>query len=92
MNKGELVSKIADITGATKADTARILSGFEEAITEALKNGDQVVLTGFGTFLTRNRSPRTGRNPRTGEALEIKAARVANFKAGKLLKEAVQDA
>jgi len=92
MNKGELVDKAASLAGTTKADTARVLQAFTDVITEALKSGDQVVIPNFGTYLTSNRSARTGRNPQTGAALEIKASRVAKFKAGKSLKEAVQEA
>lgn len=92
MNKGELVNEVANRVGATKAVTAQILDMFTDIVIEALKNGDQVVFPGFGTFATGNRAARSGRNPQTGEVLQIKAARVAKFKAGKALKEAVQDA
>ncbi len=61
-----------------------------QAITQALKEGDQVTLVGFGTFLVRERAARTGRNPRTGETINIKASKVPSFKAGKALKDAVQ--
>jgi DNA-binding protein HU-beta len=92
MNKTELVDAIANKLGETKAETARFLDMCMTTITDALKDGDSVVLPGFGSFSTSNRSARTGRNPQTGKAIEIKASRVAKFKAGKSLKEAVQEA
>ena len=91
MNKSELIEAIASGSGVTKADASRVLDTFMITVTDALKSGDQVVLPGFGSFSTGNRSARTGRNPQTGEKIEIKASRVAKFKAGKSLKEAVQD-
>lgn len=91
MNKSELVEAIANGSGITKAAAGRVLDVFMTTITEALKNGDQVVLPGFGSFKTRLRSAYSGRNPQTGKEIQIKAARVANFKAGKNLKEAVQE-
>ena len=90
MNKSELVEAIAQGSGVTKADANRVLDTFMMTVTDALKSGDQVVLPGFGSFSTGNRSARTGRNPQTGQAIQIKASRVAKFKAGKTLKEAVQ--
>jgi DNA-binding protein HU-beta len=90
MNKSELVEAIAHTSGVTKADANRVLDTFMMTVTDALKSGDQVVLPGFGSFSTGNRSARTGRNPQTGQAIQIKASRVAKFKAGKSLKEAVQ--
>ncbi|MFC3908147.1 HU family DNA-binding protein [Legionella dresdenensis] len=92
MNKSELVDAIASGSGITKAEASRVIGVFTQAITDALKNGDQVVLPGFGSFSTGNRSARTGRNPQTGKTIQIKASRVAKFKAGKSLKEAVQEA
>ncbi len=89
MNKSELVSAVAAKTDFTKADTERALKAFMETITETLKEGDQVTLIGFGTFLVRERKARTGRNPRTGETIQIKAANNPAFKAGKALKDAV---
>lgn len=90
MNKSELVEAIAHGSGVTKADAQRVLDTFMMTVTDALKSGDQVVLPGFGSFSTGNRSARTGRNPQTGQTIQIKASRVAKFKAGKTLKEAVQ--
>ncbi|WP_249360647.1 HU family DNA-binding protein [Bathymodiolus heckerae thiotrophic gill symbiont] len=80
---------MSQISGLTKADAARALSAMTGVITSAMANSDSVQLTGFGTFLVRDRAARTGRNPQTGEALQIKASRVVGFKAGKVLKEAV---
>ena len=91
MNKSELVEAIANGSGVTKADANRVLDTFMTTVTDALKSGDQVVLPGFGSFSTGNRSARTGRNPQTGQTIQIKASRVAKFKAGKSLKEAVQE-
>lgn len=90
MNKSELVEAIAHGSGVTKADAQRVLDTFMMTVTDALKSGDQVVLPGFGSFSTGNRSARTGRNPQTGQTIQIKASRVAKFRAGKTLKEAVQ--
>ena len=92
MNKSELVEAIASGSGLTKADTSRVLETFMATVTDALKRGDQVVIPGFGSWSTGNRSARTGRNPQTGKTIQIKASRVAKFKAGKNLKEAVQKA
>ena len=92
MNKSELVEAIANGAGLTKADANRVLDTFMLTVTDALKSGDQVVLPGFGSFSTGNRSARTGRNPQTGQTIQIKASRVAKFKAGKSLKVAVQEA
>ncbi|HHF7346271.1 MULTISPECIES: HU family DNA-binding protein [Legionella] len=90
MNKSELIEAIASGSGVTKADASRVLDTFMTTVTDALRSGDQVVLPGFGSFSTGNRSERTGRNPQTGATIRIKASRVAKFKAGKNLKEAVQ--
>ncbi len=89
MNKSELVQAMAEKSGLTKADAERAYKSFVEVVTEALESGDQVTLIGFGTFLVRDRSARTGRNPRTGEAIQIKASKNPAFKAGKALKDAV---
>ena len=89
MNKQELIDNIASSADITKADAGRALDAVLGSITSALKDGDSVVLVGFGTFAIRDRKARTGRNPQTGEEIQIKAARVPNFKAGKALKDAV---
>lgn len=91
MNKSELVRSIANDSGVTKAAASKVLDAFMLTVTEALKNGDQVVLPGFGSFSIGHRAERVGRNPQTGQVIQIKASRVAKFKAGKSLKEAVQD-
>ncbi|SFV57931.1 DNA-binding protein HU-beta [hydrothermal vent metagenome] len=89
MNKSDLVSAIAEGSDISKAAAGRALDTMTSAITNSLTKGDNVVITGFGSFLVRDRSARTGRNPQTGEAIQIKASKVPAFKAGKLLKEAV---
>jgi DNA-binding protein HU-beta len=85
MNKGELVSKIADDTGLSKTQANAALNSFVDAVTKSLKSGDKVTLVGFGTFTVSKRTARTGRNPKTGAAIKIKAKKVARFKAGKEL-------
>ncbi|MCP0914135.1 MULTISPECIES: HU family DNA-binding protein [Legionella] len=92
MNKSELVEAIANGSGVTKAVAGRVLDTFMATVSDVLKNGDQIVLPGFGSFSTGSRSARTGRNPQTGKTINIPASRVAKFKAGKKLKEAVQEA
>ena len=89
MNKAELVDAIADSADLSKAGASRALDAVISSITDALKEGDQVALVGFGTFTVKDRAARTGRNPQTGEPLEIAAAKVPGFKAGKALKDAV---
>ena len=89
MNKSELIDAVANSTDLTKADAARAVDGVIGSITGALKSGGQVTIVGFGTFLVRHREARAGRNPRTGETIQIKASNVPAFKAGKALKDAV---
>ncbi|HHO69997.1 MAG TPA: HU family DNA-binding protein [Halothiobacillus sp.] len=89
MNKSELIDAMAASAGISKADAGKALDGFIDAVTSALKNNDQVTLVGFGTFLVREREARTGRNPRTGETINIPASKLPSFKAGKRLKDAV---
>lgn len=89
MNKTELTEAVASAADLSKASAGRAVDAVIEAITNTLKSGDQVAVTGFGTFLVRERGARTGRNPRTGELMEIKASKVPSFKAGKGLKDAV---
>ncbi len=89
MNKTELTEAVAGATDLPKASAGRAVDAVIDAITNTLKSGDQVSVTGFGTFLVRERGARTGRNPRTGEVMEIKASKVPSFKAGKALKDAV---
>ncbi len=89
MNKSELIDAIASSADISKADAGRALDAAISAITTALKEGDQVTLVGFGTFLVKDRAARTGRNPQTGAEIKIAASKVPGFKAGKGLKDAV---
>lgn len=89
MNKSELVGKVAEKSGLSKKDSEKAVNAMIDAIGEALAQGDKVSLVGFGTFEVRERAPRTGRNPQTGEEIAIPATKVPAFKAGKALKESV---
>ena len=89
MTKGELVAQIAADADISKAAAEKALKAFIDGITGALKKGDKVSLVGFGTFDISNRAARKGRNPQTGEEIQIKASTVPRFKAGKSLKDAV---
>ena len=89
MNKSDLVDAIAESAGLSKADAGRAVDAFVDTVTSALKSGQSVSLVGFGTFSVRDRAARTGRNPRTGETIEIAASKNPAFKAGKALKDAV---
>lgn len=89
VNKSELIDAIAASADIPKAAAGRALDATVDAITTALKDGDQVVLVGFGTFSVKERAARTGRNPQTGQPIEIAAAKVPGFKPGKALKDAV---
>ena len=89
MNKTELVTAIAESSNLTKADSSRALEATINAITDSLASNEPVTLIGFGTFEVRDRAARSGRNPRTGEAIQIKASKNPAFKAGKALKDAV---
>ncbi|MEX6780163.1 HU family DNA-binding protein [Pseudomonas aeruginosa] len=89
MNKAELIDSIAAQADMPKAAAGRALDAFIETVTGALKAGDSVTLVGFGTFQVKDRAARTGRNPQTGKAIEVAAAKVPGFKAGKSLKDAV---
>lgn len=89
MNKGDLVEVVSGDAGLSKADASRAVESVISAITKALRGGNQVSLVGFGTFAVKKRSARTGRNPRTGEAIQIRASKVPGFRAGKALKDAV---
>jgi len=90
MNKPELISSIASSSNLTKADSAKALNGLISAITESLQNDEPVSVVGFGTFEVRDRAARSGRNPRTGEAIQIQASKNPAFKAGKTLKDAIK--
>ena len=85
MNKAELISKLADDAGITKTQANAALDSFVEATTKTLKGGGKVTLVGFGTFSVSKRAARNGRNPQTGAVIQIKAKKVAKFKAGKEL-------
>ena len=89
MNKTELVAAMADKAGVSKKDAEASLKAFTEVVTEELKKGEKIQLVGFGTFEVSKRSARTGRNPRTGEEMKIKASKAPKFKAGNALKDAV---
>ncbi|WP_017430426.1 HU family DNA-binding protein [Vreelandella jeotgali] len=89
MNKSELIEAIAASADIPKAAASRALDAMVESVTDSLKQGESVSLVGFGTFTIKERAARTGRNPQTGQPIEISAARVPNFKAGKALKDAV---
>lgn len=89
MNKAELVSAVAEKTGMSKKDSEKAVNAAFDTITEALAAGDKVQLVGFGAFEVKERGARIGRNPKTKEEIEIPASRVAFFKVGKALKEAV---
>ncbi len=89
VNKSELVEAIAGSADISKAAAGRALDAITDSIAKALKEGDQVALVGFGTFLVKERAARTGRNPQTGEPIQIAAAKIPSFKAGKALKDAV---
>ncbi|HNR60064.1 HU family DNA-binding protein [Thauera mechernichensis] len=89
VNKQELITSIADKASMTKADAARALDATLASVSEALEQGDTVTLVGFGSFYVGDRAARTGRNPRTGKNIKIKAAKVPKFRAGKGLKDAV---
>lgn len=91
MNKAQLIEKIAAEADISKAAAGRALDALTEAVTESLKNGEQVALLGFGTFSVRERAARSGRNPQTGATIQISAAKVPSFKAGKVLKTKVGD-
>ncbi len=94
MNKSELVDALANATGMTKSDAGRAIDALFSTdggvIAKALRKGNRVQITGFGTFETKNRKARTGRNPRTGETIRIAATRTPGFRAGKGLKDAVR--
>lgn len=90
MNKQELINALAEKTGLKKKDVEAVLNGLLEEVTETLKKGEKVQFVGFGTFETRRRAGRTGRNPQTGEAIMIEEATVPVFKPGNKLKEAVK--
>lgn len=89
MNKADLIDAVADAADISKAAAARAVDGMVNAISGALAGGDQVSLVGFGTFSVKERAARQGRNPQTGASINIAAAKIPSFKAGKALKDAV---
>ena len=91
MNKAELIEAVSTQTSLQKADATRAVDAVFDSITSALKSGDTVALLGFGTFAVKSRAARAGRNPRTNETIQIPASKVPGFKAGKALKDAVNE-
>ena len=89
MNKNDLITSVAESSGLTKADAGRAVDGVFESIASALSSGDDVRIVGFGSFSVANRAASTGRNPRTGEEIQIPASKQPKFKAGAPLKSAV---
>jgi DNA-binding protein HU-beta len=89
MNKGELIDAVAASAGLSKSEATKAVDGVLDAVTSTLSNGGSVSLVGFGTFSVKARAARAGRNPRTGETIQIPASNVPGFKAGKALKDAV---
>lgn len=89
MNKSDLINAVAEDADISKVAAGRAIDAMIAAVTSTLSNGDSVALTGFGSFLVRDRAARVGRNPQTGATIQIKASKVPAFKAGKLLKDAV---
>jgi DNA-binding protein HU-beta len=90
MTKAELISKVADVAGMTKVDSGKAVDAVVEVVMAALKKGEKVTWTGFGTFEVRSRAARMGRNPQTGAPLHIAASKTPAFKAGKGLKDNVK--
>ncbi len=90
MNKEDVIQVLAEKLNGSKADAEKALSGLLETIQEGLLRDGTVRITGFGTFSVRTRGPRTGRNPRTGETIQMAASKSVGFKAGKGLKDAIQ--
>ena len=89
MNKTELIAAMADQAGLSKKDAEKALKAFTDVVAEELKKGEKIQLVGFGTFETSERAAREGRNPHTGEAMQIAASKSPKFKAGKALKDAL---
>ena len=89
MTKSELVNAIAEKAGLAKGDAEKALKAFTETVADALKAGDKISLVGFGTFSVGDRAARVGKNPQTGAEIQIAAAKVPKFKAGKALKDLV---
>lgn len=89
MNKSDLINAIAEDTNVSKADVDKVFNATISSVTDALRSGNSVTIVGFGTFMVRDRAARSGRNPKTGETINIPASRVPAFKPGKNLKNAL---
>jgi DNA-binding protein HU-beta len=89
MNKAEFIAAVSDAAGLTKVEGGRAVEAIIDTVKKTLKKGDTISLVGFGTFIVRKRAARTGRNPRTGAQIKIKASKNPSFKAGKALKDAI---
>ncbi len=89
MNKADIINEVHEVLGGTKADAERTVEAFMNSIVSALKKGDEVALPGIGKFVVKRRAARQGRNPATGETIQIKASNVVGFKASKTLKDAI---
>ena len=89
MNKADLVDKVAETADLSKAEATRAVDAVISSVTKALKEGDNVTVVGFGTFQVRERAARSGRNPKTGDTIQINASKNPSFKAGKALRDAV---
>lgn len=89
MNKTELIAALAEKTGSNKKDAEKSLNAFVDVVTEALTRGEKIQIVGFGSFEVKTRNARTARNPRTGEEIQIAASKAPDFKAGKALKDSV---
>ena len=90
MNKADIINKVHEVLGGTRADAERAVETMVDSIVDALKSGNEVSIAGLGIFSAKMRNARTGRNPRTGESIEIPAMRVPKFRAAKALKDAVK--
>ncbi|EPQ6932586.1 HU family DNA-binding protein [Pseudomonas aeruginosa] len=91
MTKSDIVNAVADRAGLSKADAGRALSAVLDTLTDTLKRGESVSLVGFGTFAVKTRAARTGRNPQSGQSMDIPASRIPSFKPGKALKDSVNE-
>ncbi len=90
MNKADIIEKIHEVVGGTRADAERAVETLIDCVAKSLKKGEEVSIAGLGIFATKTRNARTGRNPRTGESIDIPAMRVPKFRAAKALKDAVK--
>jgi DNA-binding protein HU-beta len=90
MNKSDIIDKVHEVVGGTRADAERAVETMIDAIADSLKKGKEVSIAGLGIFATKTRNARTGRNPRTGESIDIPSMRVPKFRAAKALKDAVK--